>query len=288
MPPRARIAYTPDADMLWDGEAPEGARKRLDAIIRRALSDDEWAGFCKVVRVYAFRLNHEVQSASLSEQQKAADAVARAAEELQAAIDAANAGRMGRLVSTRVADRWAELRDLEAEHENDTEAMRADIAVICEDAGYEAPEDEADSMIYRWRFNGWLTRPRPVPDFIESLGQFSSAASVFAKRLRVGSEHHETAGSAFTEFVGLLTEWMRSIGLPTGASKIEGGTGGMVTQIAMEVDGYIPTLHKPSGEREPVQMRQPPAQPETWAARVIAAQRQYEADRPAPCSDGDG
>ena len=282
MAPRAQVAFTPSADILWDGELPPAFRTTVTGILGQELSDDQWGGLCSVVRGDSMWLNHEYAAASLSDQKKAAGNLVKASEDLVIAIEAANTLAMGSLVRHRVAEKWDQIYDRSAEFERHRDAMADDIAYVLEQAGHGAAREQAAQLLSDWLSRGILVHPSQPSDFLVDLEQFRAAAGLLSAGFKRGTEYSNEAGDAWVNFIGRLTEWLAECGFRTGASKSAIISHGKITYLAEAVNSLIPDMLDESGARVAKQMRRPPIEQDSLAGAIIKAQKEYAARAPRP------
>jgi hypothetical protein len=280
MPQRVKKAFATHADIYWDGAPPPDFRPKIEAILKRELTDDEWGLFCyRVLTSYSIALNLEHATVSLSEQKTAARDLQNAVNRLREAVSNADKMEMGVIVRNRIAKTWDEVYPREAEYDRHRDKMVDDIAYLLEASGHNAARDQADQTVGDWEARGIIFRPSQPADFLVDLEQFKSAVDKFVGGLDDGTEYFEVEGWAFVSLVGNLTEWLKEQGFSSSASKNESTTGGKITAIAKAINDLIPDLPDANDGINRGQLRRPTVQDATLAAQIIRAQQQYEQAR---------
>lgn len=272
MPRPASLAWTPSAEQLWSGEVPETFRQEADEILGTLLPDPAWDGLRRCIRIYAMLLNHEYAAAPLNDQVKALRRVSAAAQELIAAIGAADSEAHGQAVSYQVQEAWEKLYDHGAEFDRDVGIMADDLQQVMS-------EDDAWSLIAGWRAAHRIVRPEPVADFVVRLNEFGAAARLAVVGLEKGSAPKNASGGAFQEFIGRLYEWRDQFRYDFGVSNSL-ADGGRLTQLVKAVIAQVPEIKDTHGQLARKQMRRAHIADTSLADAISTAQKSYEANRP--------
>ncbi len=284
--PKAVLAHTSSADMVWSGELRGDFRPEVENIVGAVLSDEAWHGLCRAVIGYSMLLSHEHSAVSLGQQAKAVHKAVVACSNFIDALQTIQRTEYGTLLSGLVTDKWEEIRGREAEAERNQKVMAADIDAL--NGRWQSvlrdenePEDGEQAsigwqFIREWKANGRIETPSVGEDLLVQLWEVQQALKVTHAEIKSAKTFKNTKGEAFEHLVGRLDEWQENHGLGIGASK-QGvhGSYGKLTNLVKAIIGEVPILRDADGKPEAKQIRRHIASDLALAEAVLDARVQY-------------
>lgn len=259
---KAKLAWASSADMVWAGNLRDDFREVAGGIVRQPLSDDAWAGLCRVVRLYANELSYEHEAVGLSQQVDAANAASKACAAFIEALELIDTPPYGQLLTGLVSEKWEESRGHKHEARQNDGAMARDIDAL-DAVGAVEREDNPDvpfigeRVVREWRNAGRLSPPIDGRGLLVLLWEVQEALKMSAAELNSG-KLKRVQGESFTGLVGLLDKWQQSHGFGLGAYKYDthgNGNFGRLTDLVKAIIEEIPILYDENGDQLPKQIR---------------------------------